>query len=476
MGSRLSTFIMLGAAACCALLPAAAGLLYSPPPAHAGFFDEFGIKDEEMLGKKFSIMVRSQMPLVEDPEIKDYVCSIVDRLSKAVPPQPFDFKTSVLLHKSMNAFAVPGGYVFVHTGLIMQLEHESELAGVIAHELAHVTQRHVASRIDRAKLTTIASVLGALAGAFLGGNAGGAVLTGSFAANQSTMLNYSRLDETEADEIGLQYLVRAGFRPQGMVGSFEKIRRLQWMNGFSLPEYLSTHPDVGSRINDISARVQALPAGARNRPENDAKFLRARTLLWALYGEPESALRHFEEKRIGRGLALMGQAMLAERRRNVTEADRLFNEAMRAAPNDALIHRQAGIFHYATGSPRAEALLAAALRLNPRDGMAQFYEARLMDDAGRHLEAQKRLTSLLKRYPEDAELHQCLGVSLGKSGKPFEGWLHLAYSALYQNNGDKTKVWLKKAQGQAKTPEQKAALDKFEKIRKERKNFGKKDS
>ncbi|MBR5734543.1 MAG: hypothetical protein IKX79_03245, partial [Desulfovibrionaceae bacterium] len=88
MGSRLSTFIMLGAAACCALLPAAAGLLYSPPPAHAGFFDEFGIKDEEMLGKKFSIMVRSQMPLVEDPEIKDYICSIVDRLSISVPPQP----------------------------------------------------------------------------------------------------------------------------------------------------------------------------------------------------------------------------------------------------------------------------------------------------------------------------------------------------------------------------------------------------
>ncbi|MEI3479679.1 MAG: M48 family metalloprotease [Bilophila sp.] len=80
----------------------------------------------------------------------------MDKLVKTFPPQPFPFTANVLLHNSMNAFAVPGGYVFVHTGLIMQLEHESELAGVLAHELAHVTQRHIASRMERARPVTAA--------------------------------------------------------------------------------------------------------------------------------------------------------------------------------------------------------------------------------------------------------------------------------------------------------------------------------
>lgn len=118
-------------------------------PVQAALFGSFGVKDEKELGRKFDVLVRSRMPLVEDPEIKGYIQSIVDRLSKTFPPQPFPFTANVLLHNSMNAFAVPGGSVFVHTGLIMQLDHESELAGVLGHELAHVTQRHIATRMER---------------------------------------------------------------------------------------------------------------------------------------------------------------------------------------------------------------------------------------------------------------------------------------------------------------------------------------
>ena len=137
--------------------------------AQAALFGSFGVKDEQELGRKFDVLVRSRMPLVEDPEVKGYIQSIVDRLSKTFPPQPFSFVANVLLHNSMNAFAVPGGYVFVHTGLIMQLDHESELAGVLAHELAHVTQRHIATRMERAQAVTLASLVGALGAALLGG-------------------------------------------------------------------------------------------------------------------------------------------------------------------------------------------------------------------------------------------------------------------------------------------------------------------
>ncbi len=454
-------------------LVAVLGLLFQPLAAQAGFFDDFGIKDELELGRKFDVMVRSQMPLLEDPEIKQYVRHVVDRLVTAIPPQPFTFKTDVLLHNSMNAFAVPGGYVFVHTGLIMRLDHESELAGVLAHELAHVTQRHVANRIDRSKFTTIASILGALAGALLGGNAGGAVIAGSLAANQRSMLNYSRLDETEADQVGLHYLVTAGFRPQGMIGAFEKIRKLQWMTGLSVPEYLSTHPDSSTRINEISARLQSLPAATRNRREQDTRFNRAKTLLWAQFGTQQEAIQQFDPQKIGKGLALMGRAMLAERQHRVLEAEKLFHDALPPDPAEFLIRRQAGISCSSPGHPRAESLLASALKLNPKDVMAQFYIARLLDDSGRRTEAQERYKQLLRTHPEDAELHQYLGISFGKDNKLFEGWLHLAYSALYRNNHQKTREWLNKARLQATSPEQKARIKTFETIQEERKAFQK---
>ena len=437
--------------------------------AFAGFFDDFGIKDELELGRKFDLMVRTQMPLVEDPEVKFYIRALVDRLVAVLPPQPFEFKTDVLLHNSMNAFAVPGGYVFVHTGLIMQLDHESELAGVLAHELAHVTQRHIAHRIDRSRYTTLASVLGALAGAFMGGHGGGALAVGSMAAGQSAMLNYSRLDETEADQIGLQYLVAAGFNPQGLVGSFEKIRKQQWLSGISVPEYLSTHPDVGNRVNEIGARVQSLPAKIRQRKENDAAFNRVKTLLWGRYGAVPQAAQFFA-KAPNDPLSIMGQAMLASRKHQINEAKRLFGKAISAAPRESLILREAGIFYYTIGDPQAEPLLLAALKSNPRDLMALFFHARLLDDEGRHREAQKLYQSILRVYPTDAEVHHYLGISFGKSHQLFEGWLHLAYSALYSNDKHRAGELLRKAKEEAKTPEQKKALKTFEEKQRERRS------
>lgn len=305
-------------------------------PVQAALFGSFGVKDEKELGRKFDVLVRSRMPLVEDPEIKGYIQSIVDRLSKTFPPQPFPFTANVLLHNSMNAFAVPGGSVFVHTGLIMQLDHESELAGVLGHELAHVTQRHIATRMERAQAVTIGSLVGALAAALLGGGQGsGAIFAGSVAAGQAAMLNYSRMDETEADQIGLQYLTSAGYRPQGLQGAFEKIRRKQWASGIDIPEYLSTHPDVGGRINEIHARIQGLPAAVRNRKDDDTRFNRVKTLIWARYGDPDAAARFFAKQLEGKKpdcLAYMGQGILAERRNQIKDADAAFSKALACAP------------------------------------------------------------------------------------------------------------------------------------------------
>lgn len=441
-------------------------------PAEAALFGSFGVKDEKELGRKFDVLVRSRMPLVEDPEIKGYIQSIVDKLVKTFPPQPFPFTANVLLHNSMNAFAVPGGYVFVHTGLIMQLEHESELAGVLAHELAHVTQRHIASRMERAQTVTAASIVGALAAALLGGGQGtGAMMAGSMAAGQAAMLNYSRMDETESDQIGLQYLTAAGYRPQGLQGAFEKIRRKQWTAGIDIPEYLSTHPDVGGRINEIHARIQGLPAAVRNRKDDDARFNRVKTLIWARYGEPEPAARFFAQRAAGKKpdcLAFMGQGILAERRNQIREADAAFSRALACAPNDALVTREAGRFYYNKGDARAAQTLLRALTLDPNDIMAQFFYARLLDGNGDKRSAHNYYREILRRLPEDSEVHYYYGRSLGEAGQVFDAYLHLAYSALYQNDKRKTESWLKQAKPLAQTPDEQKRLKRFEDIYEER--------
>jgi len=439
--------------------------------AQAALF-KFGLKDEQELGRKFEVLIRSRMPLVEDPEVKLYVQDIVSRLAASMPPQPFPFQTHVLLYYSMNAFAVPGGNVFVQTGLITELDHESELAGVLAHELAHVTQRHVAMNIERGQLITIGSMLGALAALFLGGGqAGGAVAIGSIAAGQTAMLKYGRNDETEADQLGIQYLVKAGYPPSGMVSSFKKIRAKQWATGINVPVYLSTHPDVATRVSEMEARLQTMPPAVRERKDNDARFLRVRTLITARYEDPDLAAGRFAKSAANDAIVQMGKGILAARRNRVPEADAAFSKALALAPGDALIWREAGRFYFTTGDKRAAQTLRKSLELDPRDIMTQFFYARTLDAAGNKSEAQEYYVQVLRVLPEDSEVHYVYGRSLGESGRNFPAYLHLTYSAVYENNVRKAKTMLKQARAAARAPEDKAALERIEGVIKERSEY-----
>ena len=401
-------------------------------PAQAFFFGGVTIKDEKEMGHKFDVMVRSNMGIVEDPEVSLYVNQIVDRLVKTLPPQPFNFKAAVILHNALNAFAVPGGYVYVFTGLIMNLEKEEDLAGVLAHELAHVTQHHVASRLERAQFVTLGSLLLAIAGVAVGGSSGGAIAVGALGAGQSAMLNYSRIDETEADQIGLQYLVAAGYPPQGMVDGFKVLRQKSWMSGTNVPTYLSTHPAIDDRINGLQARIQGMGKSVQGRKQDNKRFTRVKTLLWARYGDEQAAQQRFSGKD---GLSCMGRGIVLARINRVTEANKAFDEALAASPNDPLVLREAGAFHYRKGDmSRADGLLRQAMRLDPRDYMASFFYARMLDETGRQAQASQYYKEVLRYVPEDAEVHEAYARSLGKTGDSAGAYIHMAYSALYSNN------------------------------------------
>ena len=427
-------------------------------PAQAFFFGGVTIKDEKEMGHKFDVMVRSNMGVVEDPEVSLYVNQIVDRLVKTLPPQPFNFKAAVILHNALNAFAIPGGYVYVFTGLIMNLEKEEDLAGVLAHELAHVTQHHVASRLERAQFVTLGSLLLAIAGVAVGGSSGGAIAVGALGAGQSAMLNYSRIDETEADQIGLQYLVAAGYPPQGMVDGFKVLRQKSWMSGANVPTYLSTHPAIGDRINGLQARIQGMGKSVQGRTQDNKRFTRVKTLLWARYGDEQAAQQRFSGKD---GLSCMGRGIVLARINRVNEANKAFDEALAASPNDPLVLREAGAFHYRKGDmSRADGLLRQAMRIDPRDYMASFFYARMLDETGRQAQAAQYYKEVLRFVPEDAEVHEAYARSLGKVGDSAGAYIHMAYSALYSNNKKQAERYF----NQAKALSGKANPREFQKL------------
>jgi predicted Zn-dependent protease len=456
-----------------ALCLALSGLL---SPRAAGAWGEFTIKDEKELGDKFNVLIRSRMPLVQDTEIVNYVADMVARLTRTLPPQPFPFTVSVIRHNAVNAFACPGGYIFVHTGLLLSMGDESEVAGVIAHEMAHVTQRHIARRIESSQMVSLLSVVGMLAGAFLGGEGGAAAVTGSMAASQAAMLNYSRNDEREADQVGMSYLTRAGYAPQGMGAAFEVLSRRQWLMGSTLPTYLSTHPGLAERVRDMGVRVARLPASQRSVKTDNTRFLRVQALVRARYSDTQSAIQAFSRQMNGPGrcVALMGMGILAARQNHVADAARHFEEALACAPSDALIVREAGQFHYSKGDrSQGGILLARAVSMNSDDIYALFYQARNLADLGRTAEAVELARRVLRKVPEDAEVHDLLARLYGSSRQMFLANLHMAYGGLYEHNERKVRQFYDKAKNLAKTPQETDALERFEKQYKDIKEFWK---
>lgn len=453
----------------------AAGPLLAPRPARADLFGDFPIEKEKELGKKYNTLMRARLPIIEDPEISGYIRGIVERINAQVPHMPFELKTSVVLNHHINAFAAPAGYVYVFTGLITNFEHEAELAGVIAHELAHVSHRHIAGRIKQQQVTQLGMLAGMLAGMFMGAAAGGdsgaaagnALAIGSLAGGVQTMLNYSRVDEREADQSGLKYLVAAGYNPTGMVSAFKKIKKKAWLAGAgNLPKYLSTHPAVEDRITFLSSRIGSMPSDIQNRPLDDSKFQRIKTLITARYLDPQLAISRLETPR-GENAALsaMGQGIVYSRENKIGPAREAFASAVDLAPNDPLVLREAGRFHYLKGDPKlAASLLQKAVLLNSKDLMALFYFARLLGDNGDTSRAIDMYRRVLAHLPEDSEVHYHLGRVLGESGNLFEGHLHLAYSAIYGLNKKKSRFHLEKAESLVNDDESRKEL--FEQLKK----------
>ena len=217
----------------------------------------YSVDKEMALGKQLAEEVMRQVKTSDDPLLTEYVNRLGQNLVRNSDAKvPFTFR--VIEDDSPNAFALPGGYIFVHTGLIKIASEEDEFAGAVAHEIAHVAARHLTCRATKGQL---ASILSMPLGAVLGGWTGYAVRQGAELGTETLFSSFSRADETEADYLGVQYMYATGYDPNGAVSIFEKLEALQRTKPGLVDKVLATHPMDAQRIDNTQKEIQRiLPA------------------------------------------------------------------------------------------------------------------------------------------------------------------------------------------------------------------------
>lgn len=215
------------------------------------------VEDEKKIGAQYQAELRKQLIFVRDPVTVNFVRQFGEQLAGSARPSPFEFRFYVVEDETINAFAIPGGAMYVNTGLLTKVRNGAELAAVMAHEMGHVTARHMAKRVNKQRGTGFVVNVFYLAVAILTGNpylanAGG--IAGQV-AGQAFLSTFSRDDEREADTLGFETMTAAGWNPNGMVTMFETLKKEGASSG-AMPQFLATHPATDERIQNARSMVE----------------------------------------------------------------------------------------------------------------------------------------------------------------------------------------------------------------------------
>ncbi|MDH5210116.1 MAG: M48 family metalloprotease [Betaproteobacteria bacterium] len=396
---------------------------------------------ERRIGESIVREIRYRDPAyVDDAEISDFLDSLGRRLLSSIADARQAFEFFAVRDAAINAFALPGGFVGVHTGLLVAAESESELASVLAHEIAHVTQRHIARLIGAQQQMQLPSMVALAAAILLGGSrpdlaAGAAVAAQGGALQQQ--LSYTRDFEREADRVGFRTLQSAGFDVRAMPAFFEKMQRYGRLgDDGTVPSYLRTHPMTTERIADAQGRAASAPY-RQHLDSLDFHLVRAK--LRAESGEAHEAVATFsaavrERRYANETAARYGLVSARLRARQLPEARAdlaVLRETGAASP---MIETLAARVRQASGDgPAALATLEAAQQRFPGRVALILAHAQALNQAGRFQEALAALSGPVRRHPEDARLRSLQAQTFAALGKRL--LQHQAQAELYLLRG-----------------------------------------
>ena len=392
----------------------------------------------ETIGRSMVVRLREQGLLLEDPELHEYINSLGSRLAAHAHEGGHRFRFFVVNDSAVNAFALPGGYIGINSGLILQTKTESELAGVLAHEIAHVTQNHIARRAQaqgRASVLATAAVLASIVvGAATGADPetiqASAMAAQGMAVQQT--INYTRENEYEADRVGVRTLAEAGFNPQGMPDFFETMGRLSGSMANRIPEFLLTHPVSATRIAETRGRVEKMkPGPVYESPEYPLMKARLRVLHAASGRDAvdwfESRIERLDDEeqtpeslRYGKALALLKAGKPDQ------AVPVMYDLHME---NEASIPYYAGLGQAQVASRQgAEGLLTfqQAMGLFPRNVPLTVRYAEALMVEGQYDEAHKVLLDLFNLVPPTPPQVQLIANAASAAGDTAESYYYLA--------------------------------------------------
>jgi predicted Zn-dependent protease len=381
------------------------------------------IDAEEKLGSQYLAEIKRQVNLVDDDFAQEYISNLCSYITSHLDSRPFPFNFYIINDKQLNAFATPGGHIFIYTGLIEMMDLD-QLADIICHEIAHVTLRHISNRVEKGKIVGLATMAGILAGAMLGGDAADAVITGSLAAGEQVMLSYSREDERQADTIGLTYSSNSGFDPSAMIGALTKIQQGQY-NLNEIPPYLLTHPVGPWRMSNIESLLVSFPSNPVEKDNTEPfreDYPLFKTILKARYSDTLTAERIFTEKLRedpDSPLDHLGIALILKGRAEYTGAIDHFQKALQGMPGSLPILRYMSETYQLMGkNEEAIKLLEDAMRLKYRNDKSSLF---LLATAYQNLEEYSKAAEIYERLtfmePVKDQLFYDLGMTYGRQDK-----------------------------------------------------------
>lgn len=392
-------------------------------------------QDERRIGEEFMRQARAHLEISDDPELNEYIQQLGNRLTSGLENQS-GFHFFLINNKAINAFAVPGGYIGVHTGLLLAARNEAEVAAVLAHEAAHITQRHIPRLIAESRRISgpaLATLLAGILIAASGGQAGEAAVALTTAGLAQREINFTRGFEQEADRIGMTILNTAGYDARAMPSFFEQMEIQSRLYENNLPEFLRTHPITGRRIAESRNHAENFPL--RKNPDNDA-FAHMHARLQVLGNKPEVAVRIFREKQDGResapahaadhygyALALFANNQLDQARREIlplikAKPDYVPYHILIAEIELASGNKSLGLDRYSTAARR----FPNSLALVQRQGSALL-------KTGKAGQARQILAKAVRLHTKEPSLYKLLASAAGESGKRMEA--HRAYGEYY---------------------------------------------
>lgn len=378
---------------------------------------------EHRLGRSWLRSLRGQAPILDDPLIQEYTESLVYRLASFSELNQPDLAIVVINTPDINAFAVPGGVIGLNAGLFLHATSDDEVASVVAHEIAHVSQRHFARRFMNAKkmnIGVLAAMLASIAVAIAGdAQAGMAGMAATQAGALQAQLAYSRSNEREADRVGMRTLAAAGLDPAAMPRFFERMLEQQRYSG-NPPEFLLTHPVTEDRVADTRARARTLP---HPNTHPSTHFLLTRARVQARYFETiERARTYFTDQlesanTTQRQAARYGLALTELRARNYDKALSLMDALSRRHPDQLWYNLGMMEINLAKGDyPAVISGGERVLRINPKDYSATILLSRAYLLNKKPALAAPLLEPLLLRRPSDPQLWSLAADAWGNSG------------------------------------------------------------